>query len=238
MAIKPVMRRVGTALPGLLQIVAVILIVLGVWWFVEHSVGRGLRLGHPDERTTSRLFNEGAVLSNLSIYGHMLMGGLLTLLAPLQLLGVVRRRVPGLHRLLGYTVAGLAGVTGIAGLAYIAAQGTIGGPLMNAGFGLYGVLICLAAVQTVRLARLRDPAHRDWALRLVVLALGSWIFRIHYGLWHAFTDGAATTEDFRGLFDRVQTFAFYLPYLTLLEIYLRVRRNRLAFPSRRALAPG
>ncbi|MCE6969995.1 DUF2306 domain-containing protein [Cereibacter sphaeroides] len=212
------MRRVtsflGVCLIGLL--------VLSVWWFVEHAVGRGLRLADPDEIAASRLYRAEAPLSTLAIYGHMVVGGLLTLLAPLQLLGPVRRRLPRLHHVLGYTVAGLALTTGIGGLVYIAAHGTIGGAWMSAGFGLYGLLLIGAATQTVLLARRRHPAHRAWAARLVILALGSWIYRMHYGLWHAFTGGAGMQDDFGGIFDRIQVFAFYLPYLMVLELALRL----------------
>ncbi|ARE41081.1 membrane protein [Rhodovulum sp. P5] len=228
MTAMPSRQRVKDTGLAALSVAAVVLLILGVWWFVAYSVGRGLSIADPEEQAT-RLFHAGAPVSNVALYGHMVVGGLLTCLAPLQLLGLVWRRVPWQHRALGYAVASLALGTGVAGLVYIAQQGTIGGPLMNAGFGLYGALMVLAALQTVRLARRRDPAHRDWALRLVVLALGSWLFRVHYGLWVGVTGGAAMTDDFRGAFDRVQTFAFYLPYLALLELYLRLFRRRDVF---------
>ncbi|ULB11568.1 DUF2306 domain-containing protein [Cereibacter azotoformans] len=210
-----------------LGVLSVGLLVLGVWWFVQHSVGRGLSLATPAEQAGSRLFHPEAMAATAAIYGHMILGGLLTLLAPLQLLGPVRRAVPRVHRMLGRLVAGLALATGAGGLAYILSQGTVGGPWMSLGFGLYGVLLMIAAVRTVQLARRRDPAHRAWAGRLVILALGSWIYRMHYGLWHAFTGGVATSDDFSGTFDRIQVFAFYLPYLALFEAV------RLLWPSRR-----
>ena len=59
--------------------------------------------------------------------------------------------------------------------------------------------------------------------RLFVLVLGSWLYRVHYGLWYLATDGLASTPEFTGTFDRVQNVAFYLPYLVLLEIWLRTR---------------
>lgn len=220
---QPLATAIGTVGVGLL--------LLNVGWFVEHSVGRGLRLNDPAEAAASRLFHPGDGPSNLAIYGHMVLGGLLTFLAPLQLLGIVRRRLPGLHRATGYVVAGLALGTALGGLVYIARQGTIGGAWMSAGFALYGLLLGVAAVQTVRLARRRDAAHRDWALRLVVLALGSWIFRMHYGLWELATGGIATNAAFTGAFDRAQVVAFYLPYLLLLEVVLRRRRRVRPVPA-------
>lgn len=95
---------------------------------------------------------------------------------------------------------------------------------MDLGFGLYGGLMLLAAVQTVRHARARAfGQHQVWALRLAVLAMASWAYRVHYGLWFALTGGIASTPEFTGLFDQIQVFASFLPYLLLLELW-RMRR--------------
>ena len=104
-------------------------------------------------------------------------------------------------------------------LWYIAARGTIGGPVMDAGFGLYGVLVILSALRTVHLARRRDPRHRLWGERLVILALASWLYRVHYGIWEILTGGAGSTAAFTGPFDVFQMFGFYLPYLPYLLIH-------------------
>ena len=208
-----------------------------IWWipgplllclltlgFVGHAMGRGLLLFDAFERATSR-FIHSDILTDGAIYGHMFVGGALTLLAPLQLIPQIRARLPRLHHTIGYIVAPLALLTSLGGLIYIAAHGTIGGPLMSVGFALYGLLLGGAAVQTIRLARRRDPHHQIWALRLIVLAIASWIYRVHYGIWYALTGGLASTPEFTGLFDQIQTFAFYLPYLLLLEVWWRLRSS-------------
>jgi hypothetical protein len=107
---------------------------------------------------------------------------------------------------------------------------------MDVGFGLYGVLMAVAAVQTYRWARARLLArHQAWALRLFALALGSWLYRMDYGFWLLLTGGVGHTSDFRGWFDVVMAFAFYLPNLLVVEAYLRGRRP-LASPGARWLA--
>ena len=191
--------------------------------FAIHAIDRGFSLSSSAEALYSRLYHAGAEFSNLAIYGHMIVGGVLTLLVPLQLLHPVRNSAPALHRIAGYVIAALALLTSVGGLIYILLNGTIGGWPMTVGFGLYGVLLAVSAVQTVRYARARDPAHRAWALRLVILALGSWLYRVHYGLWYMITGGAYTSPDFSGAFDVAQTVMFYLPYLVLLELWLRWR---------------
>ena len=80
----------------------------------------------------------------------------------------------------------------------------------------------LAAAQTLRYAMARDlDTHRAWALRLYALAIGSWLYRMDYGFWVQITDGLGHTDTFRGPFDYVMDFAFYLPNLVVAELYLR-----------------
>ncbi len=192
--------------------------------FAWHSWSFGVAGLARDLDEPTHLFRAGAWLSNALIFLHMLGGAAITVLAPLQVLPVLRTRAPALHRASGYLLAGLAVLTALAGLAYIPLRGTVGGPWMDVAFAGYGALLLLAAVQAPRMARARDfSAHRAWALRLFVLAMGSLIYRLHYAVWYLATDGLASAPDFSGAFDRVTLFAFYLPYLAALELWLRLR---------------
>lgn len=193
--------------------------------FVIYSVRFGLRgLGH-DLSDKTYLDTPGRLTPNLAVFSHMILGGLILALVPLQLIAPVRVRHPWLHRITGRVIVSGSILTALGGLGYIAIRGTIAGPAMDAGFALYGTLMLVAAVQAVRLARARDIArHRAWALRLFVLVIGSLIFRLHYTLWYLVTGGAWSTPQLDGPFDQVQYVAFYLPYLALLE--LRLRRAR------------
>lgn len=194
--------------------------------FVVYSVQSGIH-GLEAVEPLTRFFREGAPFGNWMIFGHMVLGGWIVLQAPFQLWSLPRRRWPALHRAGGYVFFSAAMLTGILGLVYIALRGTIGGLPMNAGFALYGLLLCGAAAMTLRAARARRfEAHRRWALRLFVLAMGSWLYRVHYGVWYAATGGLASNEAFTGAFDLVQNIAFYLPYLLLLELLFVAERWR------------
>ncbi len=181
----------------------------------------GLRNALPEPH----YIQSGSAVANLSIFSHMAAGAAITALVPFQLIPAIRRRLPALHRWSGrlIIVAGVA--TAVGGLVYIALRGTIGGTPMNIGFSLYGVLVLLTALQTIRYARAgRFSDHNAWALRFFWLALGSWFYRVHYGLWYLATDGLWSNPQFTGGFDVVQSFAFFLPYLVGVEIYLRRKR--------------
>ncbi|KIT17482.1 DUF2306 domain-containing protein [Jannaschia aquimarina] len=211
-----------------IRIGSVLLLMLAVLPFGLYSLLRGAALGTPDE-VASRLFHEDALAPTAALYLHMVAGGALSILAPLQLLGAVRRRWPAIHRGTGRVTLGLAGITGLGGLIYIGALGTIGGLWMSFGFALYGALVIAVAWATWRSAVDRSPTHPDWAARMVVLALGSWLYRVQYGLWELGTGGIGVREDFTGWFDRIQVLAFYLPWLMALELWLARRRSH-AFP--------
>ena len=99
------------------------------------------------------LYDGEALLSTAAIGSHFMAGGVLLLLGPAQLIGSVRRSVPALHRWLGRICFLSAGLAGLAGLGFIWGRGTIGGPLMDTGFGIYGALMVLCAAMAYARAR-------------------------------------------------------------------------------------
>ena len=142
---------------------------------------------------------------------HFVFGACLLFLEFFQLLPNVRRNHLPWHRCVGrfYVCASLLTATG--GLLFIFLKGTVGGTAMDIGFALYGAFIVICALQTMRFARLHEiDTHRTWALRLFALVLGSWLYRLEYGLWGILTNGAGHTNDFQGPFDMVMNFLFYM----------------------------
>ena len=181
--------------------------------------------------TLPRLYEPATPMATIAMGAHFLTGATLLLLGPVQLLSGARRRYVVAHRWIGRTYVLAAGVAGLAGLSFIAAKGTVGGPIMSAGFALYGTLVTIAAAQTYRYARRRwFDSHRAWAIRLFALAIGSWLYRMDYGFWIAFTGGLGSTQTFTGPFDHVMAFAFYLPNLAVAELVIRsTGRSNTAF---------
>lgn len=195
--------------------------------FAYHALTLGGASIFSDPANLGRLFSFSSRFSNASVALHMIAGGIITVLCPLQIVPAIRKKAPGLHRRMGYTILICALVTMFGGFGYMIHRGTIGGPLMTVGFSLYGALMGVSVIQTLRYARAKDfHRHRRWALRLFLLAIGSWLYRVHYGIWYATTGGLGSTRAFDGVFDQIQVFAFYLPYLVCLELYFRMFEGR------------
>jgi hypothetical protein len=173
-------------------------------------------------RNLPGLYARGLPAASAGIAAHFAAGAVILLIGPLQLIGGLRSRFPWLHRWLGRVYVFAGGLAGLGGFTFIIVRGTVGGAVMNLGFGLYGVLTTVAAVETYRHGRARRlEKHRAWGIRLFALAIGSWLYRMDYGFWLIAAHSLGHTGDFRGPFDMVMAFFFYVPNLILVEMLLR-----------------
>lgn len=171
------------------------------------------------------LHDPASPLAIIAIGVHFLTGAVLLLLGPVQFIGRLRQRVPALHRGLGRLYVASAALAGVGGLFFIVAKGTVGGPVMDVGFGLYGALMVLCAAMAFHHARARRIVqHRAWAIRLFALTVGSWLYRMEYGAWFLLAGGLGTGRGFSGWFDAVMAFFFYLPNLVIAEHIIRSQR--------------
>ncbi|QYD72640.1 DUF2306 domain-containing protein [Paraburkholderia edwinii] len=172
-----------------------------------------------------RIYQPGSMLATAAIGAHFLAGAIVLILGPMQLIAPLRARAPNVHRWIGRFYAAAALATGVGGLVYIAIEGTVGGPVMSTGFALYGALMVLCAVNTVRHARAgRFDIHRAWAIRLFALGIGSWLFRMDYGIWLKLIGGFGHhSHTYDGLFDKIMSFFFYVPNLAIAELIIRRR---------------
>lgn len=179
--------------------------------------------GHYDQwnKILPGLYDAHEHSATIGIGLHFLAGGIILILGCVQMMEAVRVTYPFIHRYVGrlYVVSSL--LVAVGGLYFIMMKGTVGGWVMDVGFGLYGVLMGAAAFMTVRYARSKMyELHRAYAIRLFALALGSWLYRMDYGFWFALMDGYGHTADFRGPFDYVMSFFFYIPNLIVAEIII------------------
>ncbi|WP_170479467.1 DUF2306 domain-containing protein [Ruegeria arenilitoris] len=172
------------------------------------------------------LFAADQSVGNAAMMLHITAGSVLVALVPLQMVGRIRLRNISFHRGIGSLLVVLALTTGLAGMVYIPLRGTIGGPLMSAAFFIYGFCLFTAALMLARMVFIGNrQGHWEWALRLFWLALGSWLYRVHYTLWYLLTGGLWSEPDFSGSFDLIQNFAFYLPYLVAVQFWIVAHRD-------------
>lgn len=172
------------------------------------------------------LFDPRTVIATTAIGLHFVAGGALLLLGPVQFIGRLRRSVPALHRWLGWLYVSSAGLAGIGGLAFILDRGTIGGQLMDVGFGLYGILMVGCAATTFVHARAgRYDRHRAWATRLFALTVGSWLYRMEYSVWYFLVDASGGGAARGGWLDAAMAFMFYIPNLLVAEVLIRARHG-------------
>lgn len=183
-----------------------------------------------------RLYEPGAIAAATMIGMHFIAGSSVLLLGPLQFIPALRTRHPRLHRWTGRVYLVSALLAGIGGLAYLALKGAVGGIVMEIGFGLYGALTVLAALQAWRHAAARRlDLHRAWAIRLFALGIGSWLYRMYYGIWLKGLGGAGHTGSFDGPFDMTMSFFFYLPNLLVAEYFIRRHAQPMSSAPRRVL---
>lgn len=188
--------------------------------FIRHSAGLGIAGMRKDLTGISPFYAPDMPVVTFIMYAHMAAGAALTVLAPLQLTGPIRRRYRNFHRHSGRVMIVLGLITGIGGITYAVLRGTTGGTFMDISSSVYGILILVAAVETYRHGRARRwQIHRRWGWRLSVLVIASWLYRMHYVIWDRLTGGWGVTPDMTGPFDKFQAWAFYLSYLFLLELY-------------------
>jgi len=184
------------------------------------------------------LYQTNSVSTTSGIGLHFATGGIILILGSIQLIAGIRNRYPAVHRWIGRLYVISSVLAAIGGLVFILIKGTIGGLVMDIGFGLYGVLMLLAAIETYRHAVAgRLEKHRAWALRLYALAIGSWLYRMDYGFWLLLADGLGHTRSFAGVFDKVMAFFFYIPNLLVAEAFIRARAYNAA-PAFRFFAAG
>ncbi|PCJ25093.1 MAG: hypothetical protein COA96_08090 [SAR86 cluster bacterium] len=170
------------------------------------------------------IYVPGELAASIGIGLHFAAGGVVLLLGGLQLIKSIRSNYPRVHHWTGRFYIAVCMVAAIGGLFFIAVRGTVGGLVMDIGFSLYGILMFLASVQTLRFAMKRQLLqHQAWAWRLYALAIGSWLYRMDYGLWLILTDWIGHTEEFDGWFDNFMAFFFYLPNLMIVELLIRAR---------------
>jgi hypothetical protein len=157
---------------------------------------------------------------------HFFFGSVLLILGPIQFSEKIRKGNVDFHRWVGIFYTLSAFITGFGGVVFLVVWGAAGGLPMLIGFGIYGLLMMACSVQTIRFALLRQfNVHRQWAIRLFALVLGSWIYRMGYGFIHMNLGNWGLGRSFSGPLDYFMDFAFFVIPLLVAEIVIKGRNS-------------
>ena len=165
----------------------------------------------------------GQTMSNAVLVGHILFATVISTAGAFQLIPRIRNRFPVFHRWNGRLYLLAAFTQGGTGLYLtLSGKGIPGGLLQHVAIWLSGVLLIFCAAMALRYALARDfKTHRRWALRLFLVASGSWFFRVGFFLTLLlFGPIGFDPNTFTGPLPLFWSFAEYLLPLAVLEIYL------------------
>ncbi len=174
------------------------------------------------------------ILANLFakpfLYVHIAGAATALLVGPLNLLPVVRRRAPAVHRWIGRTYMVGCLIGGAGGL--VVAFGSFAGPIATVGFAGLAVGWLVTNVQGWRAARGRRFAeHRAWMIRSFALTFAAVTLRLYLPLimvFHlSFVDGY-----------RAISFLCWIPNLIAAELYLRRPAGRVPTGRLQSAAAG
>lgn len=172
---------------------------------------------------------EGDGVRNLILFSHLLFVTVVVVSSAIQLLPIIRRRWPHLHRWDGrlYIVAAL--VMGLGGLYLeLSHKMPIGDLSLGIAISINALLILGFAAAALRYALVRDfDQHMRWALRLFLAMGGVWFFRIGLNFWLLINQGPVgfDPKTLTGPFVTFLSFAQYLLPLAVLELYFRARES-------------
>lgn len=217
--------------------------VAGQWMFAVYvisfyggaAVQRNLEAWN---KVVPNAYTPGHAVGNVAVAIHLLLAVIIMVGGPLQMIPQMRHRAHSFHRLNGRLYITALFVTSVAGLYMIWSRGRADRVLQHLGVSLHAVLIMGFAVLALRYAIARDiSTHRRWALRLFMVVIAGWFFRI--GLLHwVFFNGRPAGFDPMTFTDPLLnflSFADYLLPLAILEIYLRAK-DRASASGRFAMA--
>lgn len=172
------------------------------------------------------LYSPEKPAATTGMISHFFFGALLLILGPIQFSEAIRARYKDFHRWVGLFYVLSAFITGFGGLVFLGVWGAAGGTPMLIGFTLYGLLMMIVPVQTLRYALLGQySVHRQWAIRLFALVLGSWIYRMGYGLIFTLLSGFGLGESFSGPMDYFMDFSFFVIPMIIAEVVIKGRAS-------------
>lgn len=168
----------------------------------------------------------GDSVGNLAFLGHALAAGVIALGGGLQLVPWIRARFPAFHRWNGRVFLLTVVALSLSGFYLVWVRSDEPVELAKAGTSLNGLLILGFAALAWRAIRRRDiTAHREWALRLYLVANAQWFMRVGVFGYIVFTKLTGFAPMSLGSFFTLWGYGCILVPLALLQLYLVATRS-------------
>lgn len=199
-----------------------------IWMIVAHYGRKTLAgdLAGWNDKPIIKGYVADDALGNLQFAVHVLLAVVVTLGGLIQLVPVVRARVPALHRWTGRVFFVTAFVMALGGLWLTWGRPTYLSLISAVLVSLNGVLILAFSVQAWRMAVARRfEAHRRWALRTFLAVNGVWLLRVALMVWAPLTGGLGMNQTLSGPADIALQLCAYVAPLAVLELYLRAQAS-------------
>lgn len=175
---------------------------------------------------------------NIVFAVHVLLASVVTLAGLMQMVPVIRRRWPRVHRWTGRVFLSIGGFMALSGVWLALVRGTYLSTISNVAILFNAVLILIFAALAWRAAiQRRFVQHRLWAMRTFMVVSGVWFLRVGLMGWVVLNRGPVGMNDtLSGPADIALTFGSYLIPLALLELWFAAQRSRAALTKLTAAA--
>lgn len=168
---------------------------------------------------------------NLLVGIHVILAAIMVIGGPLQLMPFIRNRFKTFHRWLGRTYVITAIIVSSVGFIMGWTRGSVGDTFMHVSNSIQAIYIVVFAILSIKYAQKRQfDKHRNWTLRLFMVANGVWFFRVGLMAWLVINKAPVgfDPETFTGPFlTFLSLFTYAVPIsLILLEMYFYAQKKQ------------
>lgn len=214
----------------------VIIALIGQWFFATYVFilyAFPIVAGAPERVNLAQPITgyvQGDLVGNAILFSHVIPAALLSVAGIIQLLPIVRKKYPAVHRWNGRLFLTLGLMGALSGLYLTWGRGSRLSDVGSVGITLNGILIVVAAVMAWRYARARQfGSHMRWAIHAFILVNGVWFFRLNLMAWYAINQGPnGNTSTIDGPMDIFFSFACYGIPMLIAECVFWAKRQQQA----------
>ncbi len=215
---------------------AINMFLLGAWLlslpFVYHSIVAGGDFALDGEGAHPVFAQDGNRFAFYMMAWHMVFGAMMNFIAPYQVyLGLQHKRLSW-HKYIGMSTIAIAFFGAFVGTLYFSLYydaNMVGDglkPFIYQPGTIYGVVMFYVIYKVIQSLVQRDfKVHKEWAIRLFILAIGSWLNRVMAGWWGATAMvGGEDILPSQQVIGIINSWGFYIIPLAIYEVYLRLGR--------------